>query len=193
MKKMTWSTLSMALLAANAAAQDASTRDASTQNASSQDAASPAQTEPLATPAVTLEPSGDVGHDGRRFGAGLMLGEPTGASLKYWLAEQSALDAGIGWSFHDDDDFHLHVDYLHHLFDLIPVDRGSLPVYFGGGVRAKFRDHRDDLFGFRAVAGLNYIFEDQPIDIFLEGGPVFDVAPDFDVRFTAAIGARYWF
>ena len=122
-----------------------------------------------------------------------MLGEPTGASLKYWLTEESAVDAGIGWSFHNHDDFHIHADYLFHLFDVIPVDRGRLPVYFGGGLRAKFRDSRDDLFGIRAVAGLNYLFDDLPIDIFLEGGPVFDVVPNSDVGFTAAIGARYWF
>lgn len=145
------------------------------------------------TPSITLEPVSEAGYEGRRFGAGLMLGEPTGASLKYWLTERGALDAGLGWSFHDDSDFHLHADYLHHLFDLIPVDAGRLPVYFGGGLRVKFRDNRDDLFGFRAVAGLSYLFENRPIDVFLEAGPVLDVAPNTKLRFTAAIGARYWF
>ena len=64
---------------------------------------------------------------------------------------------------------------------------------YSDGLNFKFRDNHDDLFGFRAVAGLDYLFENQPIDIFLEAGPVFDVAPDFEVRFTAAIGARYSF
>jgi hypothetical protein len=146
-----------------------------------------------AVPSLTLEPVSEAGYEGRRLGVGVMAGEPTGASLKYWISRQSALDAGLGWSFHDRSDFHLHADYLHHLFDLIPVEEGRLPVYFGGGLRVKFRDRADDLFGFRAVAGMSYQFADKPIDVFFEAGPVLDVAPDTKLRFTAAIGARYWF
>jgi hypothetical protein len=127
------------------------------------------------------------------LGAGVMLGEPTGVSLKYWLSETSAIDGVIGWSFSDRDDFQVHSDYLYHLFDVIPIESGRLPLYFGGGLRYKLRDGRDDLFGIRAVAGLSYHFDDLPIDIFFEAGPILDVAPDVDVRYTVGIGARYWF
>jgi hypothetical protein len=180
MKAITVSTFSLAILAANASAQNAGES---------------AKSNAIQAPAVTLkpEPEPEPGFNGRRFGVGLLLGEPVGASFKYWLTQQSALDAGIGWSIEGHDDFEFHADYLYHLFDVIPVDRGSLPVYFGGGLRVKVRDHEDDFFGFRAVAGLDYLFAKQPIDIFLEAGPVFDVTPDFEVRFTAAVGARYWF
>lgn len=178
MKTIALSSASLALLAAGAPAQESATA---------------AQTNSIEAPAVTLEPAAESGPDSRRFGVGLMLGEPSGASFKYWLSDRGALDAGVGWSFDDHEDFHIHADYLYHLFDLIPVDQGQLPVYFGGGLRVKFRDNREDLFGIRAVAGLAYMFEDKPIDIFFEAGPVFDVTPDFEIRFTAAIGARYWF
>jgi hypothetical protein len=178
MKEISGATAFLVLLAANSPAQEPTGQ---------------VQTNTIQTPSVTLEPASESGTDGRRFGVGLMLGEPTGASLKYWLTDKAALDAGVGWSFSDQDDFHIHADYLYHLFDLIPVDQGRLPVYFGGGPRVKFRENRDNLFGIRAVAGLAYLFENQPIDIFLEAGPIFDVTPDFEVKFTAAIGARYWF
>lgn len=178
MKITTLSIASLALMSTSAPAQTAG-------GSSGQDS--------IKAPSVTLKPASNIGYDGRRFGAGLMLGEPTGASLKYWVSDQGAVAAGIGWSLESHDDFHLHADYLYHLFDLISVEQGRLPVYFGGGLRVKFRDHQDDLIGFRAVGGLDYQFRDQPIDIFVEAGPVFDVAPDFEVRFTAAIGARYWF
>ena len=146
-------------------------------------------------PQLTLDGNrgGDIGADGRRFGAGAMVGEPTGASLKYWMTPRAALDGGLGTSFHGKDSFHIHADYLYHLFDLIPVESGRLPVYFGGGLRGKIRDNRDDVMGFRAVAGLNYLFEDEPVDVFFEAGPVFDVTPDTDVNYTVAVGARYWF
>ena len=134
-----------------------------------------------------------IGADGRRLGVGAMVGEPTGASVKYWLTPNAAIDGGLGISFHDKDSFHLHADYLYHLFDLIPVESGRLPVYFGGGLRGKVQDNRDDVFGFRAVAGLDYMFENEPIDVFFEAGPVFDVTPDSEVNYTVALGARYWF
>jgi hypothetical protein len=51
----------------------------------------------------------------------------------------------------------------------------------------------DDRFGFRAVAGLDDLFEDAPVDIFFEVGPIFDVTPDFEVGLTVAVGVRFWF
>lgn len=144
---------------------------------------------------LTLEGRGssDIGWDERRFGVGAMVGEPTGASLKYWITRYGAIDGGLGISFHGKDSFHIHADYLHHLFDVIDLEQGRLPIYFGGGLRGKIRDNRDDVMGFRAVAGLNYLFEDEPIDVFFEAGPVFDVTPDAEVNYTVAAGARYWF
>jgi hypothetical protein len=122
-----------------------------------------------------------------------MLGEPTGVSMKYWISEKSAVDGVVGWSFIDDTNFHVHADYLYHLFDLIPVDEGRLPLYFGGGVRYKLRDNKDDLFGFRGVVGVSYMFEDLPIDIFGEAGPIIDIVPDAKAHFSVGIGARFWF
>ena len=57
----------------------------------------------------------------------------------------------------------------------------------------KVRDDRDDQFGFRAVAGLDYLLRNAPLDIFFELGPVFNVTPDFDVDLTVGIGVRFWF
>lgn len=133
------------------------------------------------------------GSPDRGLGLGVILGEPTGFSLKYWLSDVSAVDAAVGWSFDGETDFHVHGDYLHHLFDLFPVKGRRLPLYFGGGLRYKHRDGREDLFGFRGVVGVSYLVPDIPLDIFLEAGPILDVTPDFEVRHTVGIGARYWF
>ena len=128
-----------------------------------------------------------------KFGVGLLLGEPPGASLKYWINDRFALDGGVGCSFHGEDNLHLHTDVLYHFNHVIEVSKGSLPIYVGGGVRYKFRDDRDDLFGFRVPAGIAYMFEDVPVDIFCEVAPVLDVTPSTRWQFTAGIGARYWF
>jgi hypothetical protein len=131
----------------------------------------------------------------RRFGAGVILGEPTGISLKYWLDHKSAIDAVVGWSFESSrDNVYLHANYLYHLFDLIDArGRDRLAVYFGGGVRHQFMDARSDRFGFRGVGGVAYHLSNIPVDVFLEGGPILDVTPDTKVRFGIGIGARYWF
>src|SRR5262245_49852717 len=39
----------------------------------------------------------DVGYS-RKFGLGLMLGDPTGLTAKYWVAQKNALDFGIGFA-----------------------------------------------------------------------------------------------
>ena len=144
-----------------------------------------------ATPAITTSQSD--GHSGDRFGAGLILGEPTGASLKYWLNDTMALDGAIGWSFHRETDLHLHSDVLWHKFDLFSVPEGRLPLYFGVGARVKFRNHGDDQVGIRVPVGVSYIFDKAPVDIFLEVAPIIDFTPSIRGGFTAGIGARFWF
>lgn len=129
----------------------------------------------------------------RKFGVGLLLGEPTGASLKYWLNDTLAIDGGVGCSFRHEDNLHLHADVLWHKFDLFHVDGGQLPLYFGVGPRLKVRDHAEDRFGVRGPVGVSYMFDDLPVDIFLEVAPVVDFTPKTRMEFTAGIGARYWF
>ncbi len=125
------------------------------------------------------------------FGLGIILGEPTGVSMKLWLTERTAIDAAAAWSFSDEAAFHLHADYLFHNFDLITVEEGRLPVHFGIGGRVKFED--DSRLGVRIPVGLTYIFDGAPIDIFFEVVPILDLVPDTEFEFNAAIGARFFF
>lgn len=125
------------------------------------------------------------------FGLGIILGEPTGVSAKLWLTDRTAIDAAAAWSFSNDAAFHLHADYLFHNFDLISVEKGKLPVYFGIGGRVKFED--DSKVGVRIPVGLAYIFDGAPMDIFFEVVPILDLAPDTDFTANGAIGIRYFF
>jgi hypothetical protein len=127
------------------------------------------------------------------FGAGVILGEPTGVSLKYWIAERSAVDAVIGHSFEGRNSLYLHAGYAHHLLDLIEVGRGQFAAYFGGGVRLQLVRNRSDRFGIRGVGGVTYLFDNLPVDVFFEVNPIFDLTPNRQVRFGAGVGARYWF
>jgi hypothetical protein len=131
------------------------------------------------------------------FGLGVIVGEPTGLSAKTWLSRRTAVDFAAAWAFSDNGSLHLHSDFLIHRFDLIRIDEGSLPLYFGIGGRLRFlEDSRgdDDVnLGLRIPVGLDYLFEGAPLDAFVEIVPILDLVPDSDVSLNASIGIRYWF
>ena len=123
-------------------------------------------------------------------GLGIIVGEPTGFSFKYWTSSTTAFDAALAWSFIDKGALHIHADYIIHNFDLIRVPEGKLPFYYGIGGRLKnFGDAR---LGVRVPLGLAYIFQNAPVDIFLELVPILDLTPQTDFSINAAIGARYF-
>lgn len=125
------------------------------------------------------------------FGAGVILGEPTGISLKNWLTDSTAVDFGIAWSFTHNGSLHLHADFLVHNFDLTKVERGKLAVYYGIGGR--FKSQKRERVGVRFPLGLCYIPEKAPLDIFLEIGPLLDLAPSTEFGLTGGFGIRYYF
>lgn len=123
------------------------------------------------------------------FGAGVTLGDPTGLSLKYWLDETKAVDAGVGFS----GDAAFYGDFLWHSYDLLPQpDRGRLGAYVGAGPRIE-TERRETALGIRTLGGLNYWIAEHPIEVFLEAGPVFRLAPDRDVDVDAGLGVRFYF
>ncbi|MEW6305517.1 MAG: hypothetical protein AB1705_18730, partial [Verrucomicrobiota bacterium] len=158
-------------------------------------AAAPNQAQPAAgqAPAVGAAPPAPAARSTDGFGVGTILGEPTGLSLKYWLTAKSAVDGGVAWSFKDNDSFHLHGDYLWHNFDLLPVNKGRLPFYFGVGGRVLFEEDRDTRFGVRGPVGLAYMFANAPVDIFVEVAPIIDITPKTKLTFNGGIGVRYYF
>jgi hypothetical protein len=126
--------------------------------------------------------------------AGLIIGEPTGASLKYWLNDVMAVDGALGWSSRRHSDLYMHGDVLWHNFDLIPVSQGKLPVYFGVGGLVRFRhDGYGNDAGVRFPVGISYMFDNVPVEIFAEIGPAIDVAPDLHGEVTGGVGARFRF
>ena len=124
-------------------------------------------------------------------GLGLIVGEPTGISFKYWTGSTTAIDAALAWSFIDGGAFHIHGDYLFHNMRLISVPEGLLPFYYGIGARIKTAN--DTKLGVRVPLGLAYLFQSAPVDIFLEIVPILDLTPKTDFAINAALGARYYF
>jgi hypothetical protein len=127
------------------------------------------------------------------FGLGVILGEPTGLSLKAWIAGSAAIDAAAAWSLRGRSSLHLHADYLQHNFDLFKVQKGKLPFYYGIGGRIRFVDDDDARVGFRIPVGIDYLFANAPLDVFLEVVPLVDLVPDTDVDVNGGAGIRYFF
>ena len=123
----------------------------------------------------------------------MILGEPTGLSLKVWVARSTAFDAAAAWSLRGRNSLHLHADYLRHNFGLFTVQTGRLPLYYGIGGRVSFRDDDDHRVGFRIPVGIDYLFANAPLDVFLEVVPLLDLVPETDVDINGGAGIRYFF
>ena len=124
------------------------------------------------------------------FGLGILIGEPTGLSGKYWVSSQNAIDAGMAWSFRQSGFFHIHGDYLWHFPDAIQANQ-RFPLYAGIGGRLGLAKH-DALFGIRMVGGIAWWPKDTPIDIFLELAPIIDLAPASEFSMNGGLGVRYY-
>jgi len=124
-------------------------------------------------------------------GLGLIAGNPTGISFKYFTSTTRAIDAAAAWSF-TDDWVMIHSDYLWHSFGDIEVDKGQFPWYYGLGGWVAFGE--DDVYaGGRLPVGVEYLFAHQDIDLFLEVAAGLSVIPETDFRVDAAIGIRFFF
>ena len=134
------------------------------------------------------------------FGIGVIVGEPTGITIKIWTGNTTAFQAAAAWSFSGYESFQFHADYLFHNFGILNSDemRGALPLYVGIGGRIKLKEDNDlddndeASIGARVPLGMSYIFEDTPLDIFIEVVPILDVLPDTDFDLNGAAGIRFY-
>lgn len=137
--------------------------------------------------------SADLRAQDKGFGLGIMLGEPTGLSAKYWLDNNKALDFGLAYSFVQSvNALSIHCDYVYHNNDIIKSDL-RIPVYYGFGARLRVGNDNKNALGARGVIGILYIDEKHPFDIFGEIAPVFNLFPKTSLQIDFAIGARYYF
>jgi hypothetical protein len=133
------------------------------------------------------------------FGAAIILGEPMGISAKFWISPDSSLDAGAGWSMYRRTDEEMrkigspyfYAEYLHHFYDVIKAKSGKFVYFIGIGAETAL-DAKLYL-GVRIPFGLTYMFQNAPIDIFLEIAPSLVILPGITSDTGASAGLRYWF
>ncbi len=126
------------------------------------------------------------------FGLGVVLGEPTGISGKYWTGPNTAFAGAAAWSFGNKSAFHVHLDHLFHHGGLIKVEKGRLFLYYGLGGRVKAESDNSRV-GVRVPVGLDYLVERAPLDIFVEVAPIVELVPATGVSVNGGVGIRYFF
>jgi len=129
---------------------------------------------------------------GMEIGAGVIVGDPTGISVKYFLDDFTAVDMVLAWSMKKKEYLRLHLDYLLHDFKVIGREF-DLPLvfYYGGGVKAVIAD--EPVAGLRAVTGIIYILKKPIIDFFFEIAPGINLIPETVFSMDAGLGARFYF
>lgn len=120
---------------------------------------------------------------------GIILGEPTGLSAKFWSSNHSAFDLGLAWSFGGRGSIHIHGDYLLH--QTISPETDDLLFYYGLGARILFRD--DPRVGIRIPLGLHYLIPQSRFGIFFELVPMLNLMPATDFDANGGVGVRYFF
>lgn len=124
------------------------------------------------------------------FGVGIILGEPSGITAKAWLADDHALDAHLTFDF-TDDAFAVFVDYLFHFDVGIDVEDLEVPIYVGVGGKLAVRDELG--IGVRVPIGISALFEELPMEVFVEVAPGLRIIDKTDPDVDGGIGIRYVF
>ena len=126
------------------------------------------------------------------IGIGVVLGEPTGFTSKFWLNQVNAIDVNIGYSFvKGNGTVFLVSDYLWHK-NIFTSTGERFPVHFGLGVSLRSQNNADNAFGVRGVVGIALYIKPVPIEIYMEGAGILNLNkitlnPNID------IGGRYFF
>lgn len=137
-----------------------------------------------------------------RFGLGVVLGDPTGLTGKYWLSRTRAIDGAMAWDLDDSDSLVFQTTYLLYHPAALKLDHVGLDFYYGVGLKFVWHDHEnhhghhdhdDFMLGPRVPVGLSYIFKKSRIQLFGELSVTLHLVESTDVDLGFGLGARYFF
>ncbi|MCM2323271.1 MAG: hypothetical protein NDJ90_08405 [Oligoflexia bacterium] len=137
---------------------------------------------------------------------GVIFGEPTGITGKFWQGSRNAIDAGFAYSF--DSFMMIYGDYLWHFpgaFGASTPFVASLSPYLGVGGEIMFGDryHWDRKWvvqesssagiGMRIPLGIEWRPANPPLGVFVEMVPGLGIIPGMFGFFHGGLGVRYYF
>lgn len=141
--------------------------------------------------------------ESKNFGFGILLGDPTGVTLKFWTQKENALVFDIGASYFGSP--RIDIDYLWH-FDAFRSNIAKLYAGLGGvlgigeGKGFYYTEHHGFYFrsdngiglGVRGVFGIDVIPRNSPLEFFLEAGLLVGLSPSFGSAGDVGIGMRFY-
>ena len=137
------------------------------------------------SPVVAME-SGDQGY-------GVLLGNPSALTGKYWIDDRLAIDGAIGA---ERGHFDVHASFLVHDEELSRklgwvTPSARFPIYIGVGPRISFQDKAE--LGIRVPLGVACFPSNTDWEFFVEVAPVLRLSPNAGFNSDFGIGARYYF
>ena len=129
-------------------------------------------------------------------GLGVILGAPTGASVRHWLAEDRSVDGGIGWSLGSDSKVYIHADHLWSKKGMMKIGDIDFDPFFGIGLSLRNHSGRGNgelVFGPRVPVGVSYHFGDPKLELFAQFAMSLGIIPSSAVYVDAGIGGRFYF
>lgn len=138
---------------------------------------------------------------GGPLGLGVVIGEPTGVSAAYRLADSQSLQGLLAWKLTSPGGVLVAADYLFHFDDLLVIQKVHIPLYVGAGLKVAFLTGSDRFkdsdstfgLGLRIPLGVRWEFKRLPVEAFLEFVPGMLILPGTIPDFGAGIGARWYF
>ena len=134
----------------------------------------------------------------REFQLGVILGSPTGISMKSVIDNKHSVDAALAYSLVEDMGLEFHADYLVDRAYSFSTNTGiPFELFYGIGGRVasikKGKYSNDLALGPRAPIGLTYKMNDPKIEFFLELALVLDVIPETNLDLEGGVGLRFRF
>lgn len=139
---------------------------------------------------------------GKKIGFGIMLGDPSGLTAKFWTQPRNAWVVDLGSSYFGSP--RIDVDYLWHfdafnskIVTLYAGPGGSLGFGKGHGFwyqnsEGFYVRQNGTGFGVRGLFGVNYEPQRTPLEAFFEVGMLVGITPDFGSAVDAAFGLRFY-
>lgn len=133
------------------------------------------------------------------LGLGVMVGDTTSLTGKYWTRNNSAFDLSGGGSTGKEG--WLQASYERHFLNALGSRTRvmtEMSPYVGFGLGVGFNRTIDDVkynndYFARIPVGLSWLPNRTPVDIFLEAAPTMTVDPEAVVSLVGNVGARYYF
>lgn len=139
---------------------------------------------------------------GKKFGFGIMLGDPSGLTAKYWIKPHNAWVFDLGSSYFGSP--RIDVDYVWHfnafnskIVSLYAGPGGTIGFGKGHGFWYQnsqgFYVHENSTgFGIRGIFGVNFVPRRTPLEMFFEVGMLVGITPSFGSAVDAAFGIRFY-